>query len=66
MKCKACNDEKNQIKAGKTKAKNMCLYWIWKYAKNIEPKETQTTRVNVIESDELYTSVEREKTDFTP
>ena len=97
MKCKACNDETNQIKAGKTKAgtqkykckicgkyytqesnkrdhseetknqaiklylegnsgravdrilgiwKNMCLYWIRKYAKNIEPKETPNTRVN--------------------
>ena len=88
MKCKVCNDETNQIKAGKTKAgtqkykckicgkyyapegkkreyseelknqaikmymegnsgravcrilgieKNMCLYWIWKNAKNISP-----------------------------
>ena len=112
MKCKACNDEKNQIKAGKTKAgtqkykckicgkyytqeskkrghseetknqaiklylegnsgravgrilgigKNMCLYWIRKYAKNIEPKETPNTRVNVIEMDELYSFVERKK-----
>ena len=94
MKCKACNDEINQIKAGKTKAgtqkykckicgnyytqeskkrdyseetknqaiklylkensgravgrilgigKNMCLYWIRKYAKNIESKETPNT-----------------------
>ena len=100
MKCKACNDETNQIKAGKTKAgtqkykckicgkyytheskkrghseeikrqaiklylegnsgravgrilgigKNMCLYWIRKYAKNIESKETPNARLNVIE-----------------
>ena len=112
MKCKACNDEINQIKAGKTKAgtkkykckicgkyytpeskkrrsseeskkqaiklylegnsgravgrileigKNMCLYWIRKYAKNIEPKETPNTRVNVMEIDELYSFVERKK-----
>ena len=112
MKCKACNDETNQIKAGKTKAetqrykykicgkyytqeskkrghseeikrqaiklyldgksgravgrivgigKNICLYWIRKYAKNIEPKETPNTRVNVIEMDELYSFVERKK-----
>ena len=97
MKCKAFNDETDQIQAGKTKAgtqkykckicgkyytkeikkkvhskgtknqaiklylegnsgravgrimgfgKNMCLYWIRKYAKNIEPKETPNTRVN--------------------
>ena len=37
----------------------MCLYWIRKYAKNIEPKETPNTRVNVIEMDELYSFVER-------
>ena len=112
MKCKSCNDETNQIKAGKTKAgpqkykckicgkyytqeskkrghseetknqaiklylernsgravgrilgigKNMCLYWIRKYSKNIEPKETPNTRVNVIEMDELYSFVERKK-----
>ena len=112
MKCKACNDETNQIKAGKTKAgtqkykckicgkyytqeskkrghseetknqaiklylegnsgravgrilgigKNMCLFWIRKYAKNIEPKETLNARVNVIEMDELYSFVERKK-----
>ena len=114
MKCKKCNDEKNQIKAGKTKAgtqkykckicgkyyvlesknrsyseefkkkaiklymegnssravsrilgigKNMCLYWIRKYAKELEPKETPNERVNVIEMDELYSFVEK-KTDF--
>ena len=39
--------------------KNMCLYWIRKYAKNIEPKETPNTRVNVIEMGELYSFVER-------
>ena len=112
MKSKVCNDETNQIKAGKTKAgpqkykckicgkyytqeskkrghseetknqaiklylegnsgravgrilgigKNMCLYWIRKYAKNIESKETPNARVNVIEMDELYSFVERKK-----
>ena len=112
MKCEACNDKKNQIKAGKTKAgaqkykckicgkyyvpegkkrgyseeikkqaiklylegnssravgrilgngKNMCLYWIRKYAKEIEPKETPNAHVNVIEMDELYSFVERKK-----
>ena len=111
MKCEACNDKKNQIKAGKTKAKprstnakfaknttfrkekrgysedikkqaiklylegnssravgqilgiekNMCLYWIRKYAKEIEVKETPNARVNGIEMDELYGFVERKK-----
>ena len=112
MKCKICNDETNQIKAGKTKArsqrykckvygkyyvpegkkreyiedirkqaiklymegnsgravdrilgigKNMCLYWVQKYAKNIEPQKTSNERVNVIEMDELYSFVERKK-----
>ncbi len=39
--------------------KNMCLYWIRKYAKNIELKETLNARVKVIEMDELYSFVER-------
>ncbi len=39
--------------------KNMCLYWVRKYAKNTEAKETLYTRVNVIEMDELYSFVER-------
>ncbi len=39
--------------------KNMCLYWIRKYAKNIELKETPNSRVNVIEMDELYSFLER-------
>ncbi len=115
MKCKACNDETNQIKAGKTKGgsqkykckicgkyytaeskkrchseetknqaiklywegnsgradgrilgigKNMCLYWIRKYAKNIEDKVIPNARVNVIEMDELYSFVERKKQIF--
>ena len=110
MKCKACNDETNPIKAVKTKAitqkykckicgkyytaeskkrgqseetknqaiklylegnsgravgrilgigKNMCLYWIRKYAKNTEPKVLPNALVNVIEMDELYSFVER-------
>lgn len=41
--------------------KNMCLYWIRKYAKEIEPKERQNARGNVIEMDELYSFVERKK-----
>ena len=112
MKCKECNDEKNQIKAGKTKAgtqkykckicgkyyvsegkkrgysedikkqaiklylegnssrtvgrilgigKNMCLYWIRKYAREIEPQKRPNARVNIIEMDELYSFVERKK-----
>ena len=112
MKCKKCNEEKNQIKAGKTKAgsqrykckicgkvytpnpkernyseeikkqairlymegnssravgrmlgigKNMCLYWVKKYAKSIEPKEIPNKRVKVIEMDELYSFIERKK-----
>ena len=112
MKCKRCNDEKNQIKAGKTKSgsqkykckmcgkvytpnpkkrsyseevkkqaiklylegnsgravgrilgiwKNMCLYWIRKYAKTIKEKEVANERVEVIEMDELYSFVERKK-----
>ena len=44
--------------------KNMRLYWIRKYAKEIEPKDTPNARVNVIEMDELYSFVEK-KTDFT-
>ena len=39
--------------------KNMCLYWMRKYAKEIEAKETPNARVNVIEMDELYSFVER-------
>ena len=39
--------------------KNMCLYWIRKYAKEIAPKETPNAHVNVIEMDELYSFVER-------
>ena len=41
--------------------KNMCLYWIRKYAKNIEPKVVPNARVNVIEMDELYNFIERKK-----
>ncbi len=37
----------------------MCLYWIRKYAKNIEPKVLPRARLNVIEMDELYSFVER-------
>ena len=112
MKCKVCDDETNQIKAGKTKAgtqkykckicgkyytlenkkrghseetknqaiklylegnsgravgrilgiwKNMRLYWLRKYAKEIEPKETPNTRINVIEMGEPYSFAERKK-----
>ena len=41
--------------------KNMCLYWIRKYAKKIEPKKAPNARVKVIEMDELYSFVERKK-----
>ena len=41
--------------------KNMCLHWVRKYEKEIEPKETPNARVNVIEMDELYSFVERKK-----
>ena len=41
--------------------KNMCLYWIRKYAKNTESKVVPNARVNVIEMDELYSFVERKK-----
>ncbi|MDO4504039.1 MAG: transposase [Clostridia bacterium] len=112
MKCERCKIEKEQIKAGKTKAgsqnykckvcgkvytpnpkernyseevkkqaiklymegnsvravgrilgisKNICLYWIKKYAKKIQPKNRANERVEVIEMDELYSFVERKK-----
>ena len=112
MECKRCNDEKNQIKAGKTRSgsqkykckvcgkvytpnpkrrsyseevkkqaiklymegnsgravgrilgigKNMCLYWVRKYAKTIKEKEVANERVEVIEMDELYSFIERKK-----
>ena len=112
MKCERCKNEKEQIKAGKTKAgsqkykckvcgkvytpkpkernyseeikrqaiklymegnsgravgrilgisKNTCLYWIRKYAKKIEEKNSSNERVKVIEMDELYTYEERKK-----
>ena len=41
--------------------KNIWLYWIRKYAKEIEPKETPNAHVNVIEMDELYSFGERKK-----
>ena len=44
--------------------KNMCLRWIRKYAKNIEPKETPNARVNVIKMDWLHDFIEK-KTEFT-
>ena len=46
-------------------SKNTYLYWIKNHAKEIEPKNTPMGRVNVIEMDELYSFVERKKTDFT-
>ena len=40
-------------------SKNICLYWIKKYAKKIQPKNRENERVEVIEMDELYSFVER-------
>ena len=42
-------------------SKNICLYWIKKYAKKIQPKNRTNERVEVIEMDELYSFVERKK-----
>ena len=42
-------------------SKNTCLYWIRKYAKKIEEKNSSNERVKVIEMDELYTYEERKK-----
>ena len=40
-------------------SKNICLYWIKKYAKKIQPKNRANERVEVIEMDELYSFVGR-------
>ena len=42
-------------------SKNICLYWIKKYAKTIKEKNFSNERVEVIEMDELYSFVERKK-----
>ena len=42
-------------------SKNMCLYWVKKYAKKIKPKKVFNERVEVIEMDELYSFIERKK-----
>ena len=42
-------------------SKNMCLYWVKKYAKKIKPKKVFNERVELIEMDELYSFVERKK-----
>ena len=42
-------------------SKNICLYWIKKYAKKIQQKNRENERVEVIEMDELYSFVERKK-----
>ncbi len=39
--------------------KNMCLYWIKKYANEIEEKNAAKEREKVIEMDELYSYIER-------
>ena len=39
--------------------KNMCLYWVRKYAKTIKEKEVANERVEVIEMDQLYSFIER-------
>ncbi len=41
--------------------KNMCLYWIKKYAKEIELENAANEREKVIEMNELYSYVERKK-----
>ena len=40
-------------------SKNICLYWIKKYAKTLTNKSYPNERVEVIEMDELYSFVER-------
>ena len=42
-------------------SKNLCLYWVKKYAKEINPKKVFNERVEVIEMYELYSFVERKK-----
>ena len=42
-------------------SKNICLYWIKKYAKTLTDKSYPNERVEVIEMDELYSFVERKK-----
>ncbi len=42
-------------------SKNICLYWIKKYAKTLTNKSYPNERVEVIEMDELYSFVERKK-----
>ena len=42
-------------------SKNICLYWIRKYAKKIEKKDSSNERVKVMEIDELYTYTGRKK-----
>ena len=42
-------------------SKNICLYWIKKYAKTIKEKNFSNERVEVIERDELYLFIERKK-----
>ena len=42
-------------------SKNTCLYWIRKYAKKIEEKNSSNERVKVIVMDELYTYAKRKK-----
>ena len=40
-------------------SKNICLYWIKKYAKKIQPKNRANERIEVMEIDEIYSFVER-------
>ncbi len=42
----------------------MCLYWIHKCEKTFSKKEIPNERVQVIEMDELYRFLEREKPDL--
>ena len=73
MKGNACNVETIQIKAGVPQESLFrCIKFpagalsqrevsLSALPKNIEPKETPNTRINVIEMDELYSFVERKK-----
>ena len=45
-------------------SKNICLYWIKKYAKTITNKSYPNERVKVIEMDD-FICLQREKIEFT-
>ena len=45
--------------------KNMCMYWIRKYAKTLKNKEVSNEQVEVIEMDELFAYTKAKKTELT-